>query len=197
MDFQKYIPAIAPLVKDSNPSVCQVAAQVLAKGGKKAIPYLLESLESKEAHVRNAALHSLSTIRAWDKKTVDKLYQVAKEDDTSYVRSTALNILIQTGPENIPRVQELLEEVKDISTLQNVINSLGNYGSKGKVFVPYLIKALKDDNPQIRWSAALSLGRIGPAAQDAVPALQKATKDTNSNVRRFAQQALTQIQRKK
>lgn len=59
--------------------------------------------------------------------------------------------------------------------------------------VPALVKALQDDEGDIRWSAAIGLGYFGGQAKEAVPALEAARKDRDARVREAAGVALTRI----
>ena len=59
--------------------------------------------------------------------------------------------------------------------------------------VPALVEALKDHEPDIRWSAAIGLGNLGESAGEAVPALQAALKDPDARVREAAGVALSRI----
>jgi HEAT repeat protein len=59
--------------------------------------------------------------------------------------------------------------------------------------VATLSAAIKDPDPQVRFSAALSLVQIGPAAEAAVPALQDALLDENRYVPGYAVEALERI----
>jgi HEAT repeat protein len=59
--------------------------------------------------------------------------------------------------------------------------------------VAALSAAIKDPDPQVRFSAALSLAQIGPAAEAAVPALQDALNDENRYVPGYAVEALERI----
>ena len=54
-------------------------------------------------------------------------------------------------------------------------------------------KALADDNPDVRSTAATVLGTYGPEARDAVPALVAALQDKDKHVRRSAAYALARI----
>ena len=56
-----------------------------------------------------------------------------------------------------------------------------------------LSAAIKDADPQVRFSAALSLAQIGPAAEAAVPALGEALLDQNRYVPGYAVEALERI----
>jgi HEAT repeat protein len=59
--------------------------------------------------------------------------------------------------------------------------------------VAALSAAIKDADPQVRFSAALSLAQIGPAAEQAVPALREALSDDNRYVPGYAVEALERI----
>ncbi len=51
------------------------------------------------------------------------------------------------------------------------IQAIGGFGKNATAALPDLIEALKDNDHQVRWFAAMTLGRIGPPAQAAVPFL--------------------------
>ncbi len=59
--------------------------------------------------------------------------------------------------------------------------------------VPALIEALKDNDGDVRWSAAIGLGYFGEQAKDAIPALQAAQHDSDPRVREAAGVALSRI----
>ena len=59
--------------------------------------------------------------------------------------------------------------------------------------VPALIGALKDNEGDVRWSAAIGLGYFGDQAKDAIPALQTAEHDRDPRVREAAGVALFRI----
>jgi HEAT repeat protein len=65
-------------------------------------------------------------------------------------------------------------------------------GDAAKV-VPALTEALKDEDGDVRWSAAIGLGYFGEKATDAVPALQAAQGDRDARVREAAGVALSRI----
>jgi HEAT repeat protein len=55
------------------------------------------------------------------------------------------------------------------------------------------IQALKDPDPNVRYTAASTLQKYGPKAQEAVPALTEALGDSDTNVRMRAAYALGAI----
>jgi HEAT repeat protein len=59
--------------------------------------------------------------------------------------------------------------------------------------VPALIKALRDKEVDVRWSAAIGLGYFGEEAKDAIPALKDAEHDRDPRVREAAGVALSRI----
>jgi HEAT repeat protein len=59
--------------------------------------------------------------------------------------------------------------------------------------VPALIESLKDNEGDIRWSAAIGLGTFGEQAKDAIPSLQTAQRDRDARVREAAGVALSRI----
>jgi HEAT repeat protein len=65
-------------------------------------------------------------------------------------------------------------------------------GDAAKV-VPALTDALKDEDGDVRWSAAIGLGYFGEKAKGAVPALQAAQGDRDARVREAAGVALSRI----
>jgi HEAT repeat protein len=75
------------------------------------------------------------------------------------------------------------------------IEKLGKMGSAAKDAVPALIKALKDEDNQVRLGAVKTLGRIGWAAKEAIPDLIKIIGNMNEDklIRRRAIIALLDI----
>jgi HEAT repeat protein len=59
--------------------------------------------------------------------------------------------------------------------------------------VPNLIKALKNDSPDVRAQAAGFLGEFGSDAKEAIPALLEACDDEDEAVRTNARRALKKI----
>ena len=59
--------------------------------------------------------------------------------------------------------------------------------------VPALMKALEDQDANVRWGAAYALGEIGAGSVDAIPALVKLLQDNNEVVRLSATGALGEV----
>ena len=60
----------------------------------------------------------------------------------------------------------------------------------GEPAVPLLVKAIDDQDFNVRTMAIFCLGRLGPKAKDAVPALARALEDRQWLVRKYAAGAL-------
>jgi hypothetical protein len=85
-----------------------------------------------------------------------------------------------------------LLEGGDEPAQQDAVQALSGMGQAA---VPELIKALKDDDWQVRNQAAVALGAIGPEAKAAVPALVEVLQDEDKYFRSHAATALGKIGR--
>jgi len=74
-----------------------------------------------------------------------------------------------------------------------LLAAAGGCGGRDPYGVPALSEALKDPNPDTRYTAANLLGQHGSAARSAMPALCEALKDTDANVRMRAAYSLADI----
>jgi hypothetical protein len=74
----------------------------------------------------------------------------------------------------------------------NAVEALGLLGATPATLAA-LAAALKDEDEEVRFSAALSFARLGPAAEPAVPALSEALHDSNRYVPGYAVEALERI----
>jgi HEAT repeat protein len=137
------------------------------------------------------------------------------------VRLHAVAALGEMGPQAREAVPALVEALRDVRIRDEVLKALGNIGSEtpeaapayleslrieglrmlaaekleriGRPAVPTLIDALKDEDPDIRETAARILGNLGPQADQAVPALTAALKDPDRGVSVQAAIALGKI----
>ena len=75
------------------------------------------------------------------------------------------------------------------------INAVEALGLKraDPISVEALSAAIKDEDQQVRFSAALALAQLGPKAEAAVPALGNALHDENRYVPGYAVEALERI----
>lgn len=101
----------------------------------------------------------------------------ALNDEDRFVRSDAIQILAERGPEAQEAVAALTACLRDkVGYVRSAAaNALGRMGSKAVAAVPALCEALRDPDEGVSRAAAEALGRIGPRAVEAVPALLMAS----------------------
>ena len=56
-----------------------------------------------------------------------------------------------------------------MSALPATIQMVGSYGQQSKKAIPFLLEAIKDKSPQVRWSAASALGKMGQHGKEVIP----------------------------
>jgi len=90
---------------------------------------------------------------------------------------------------------ELIENLKSPQEGERIVavRLLPQHKEDAAHVVPALIKALKDSQGDVRWSAAIGLGYFGEEAKDAIPALREARRDRDPRVREAAGVALSRI----
>lgn len=59
-----------------------------------------------------------------------------------------------------------LLEILEKGDIYRKLKAAEALGSIGDVAVPYLLEAMKNENPNIRWRAAIGLGKVGQPAVD-------------------------------
>jgi len=81
--------------------------------------------------------------------------------------------------EAIARLDKYIRDLQDGGFRQKMMatDMIGELGADAAAAIPALIKALDDENPEIRHNAVWALGQIGPPAKSAIPALEKCLDD--------------------
>ncbi|AFY52767.1 HEAT repeat-containing protein [Rivularia sp. PCC 7116] len=137
---------------------------------------------------------SLANInKAWGEEISDSILQKYGENvnEIEDYRLSKFN-LENTTTQNIDPVVEKLtsSNAKVRAGAANILSSVDR-----KSVIPALIKALQDENKQVRSNAALSLGEIEKSnpSPSIVTALSKALKDENATVRYSAAYALGKV----
>ena len=95
-------------------------------------------------------------------------------------------------------VGSLLEQMReddDPANVQEVLDAMVNLTPEDKDAVPALVKALGDENPNVRWVAARSLGQIEPNSKEVEYALARVMEDKDPRVSRMAIEASGRIAR--
>ena len=201
--------ALAALLHDPLEPIAVDAAYAMASAGADAVPLLLNILRGdteedtdldRGSHdgsrpdagmpARSAA-YGLAEIGL---PAVQGLLDILDNGAGSRARKLAAFALGEIAGTGTEVVDALCSATLDpaASVRINAIEALGLKLATPSA-VAALSRAIKDVDPQARFSAALSLAQIGPAAEAAVPALQDALHDENRYVPGYAVEALERI----
>ena len=124
----------------------------------RAIPYLVQALESKDENLR---IISIAAIGEIDANAAALPYLTKSLKDTSKdVRVVTAYALGNIGKDAVPALITALKDENN-NVRGSAVDALGNIG---KDAVPALTTALKDKNSNVRDSAAYALGQIGKDA---------------------------------
>lgn len=102
---------------------------------------------------------------------------------------------VPTTGRTVGGLLEQLREDDDPANVQEVIDAMANLTPEDKDAVPALVKALQDENPNVRWVAAKSLGQIEPSSREVEYALARTMEDKDPRVSRMAIEASGRIAR--
>jgi HEAT repeat protein len=181
-------------LQNSDPASRTAAVETLKQGGASAVAVLVELLKDDRSNDWSAAevrwtaaeiLGELGTDAA--KATPDLL--AALHDPDAHVRSVAALMLQKVGAPPEQAVPPLIGLLDGNDRLR-AVEVLSQYRGDARAAVPRLKELLKDPQPDMRWSAAMTLGEIGPEAREAVPALVSALNDEHALVREHAAESL-------
>ena len=162
------------------------AIQALIGLGRHApVDRIRDYLKDSHEAVRMAAVRTLGNL--WKFGTVPiEVFLFALRDEHPEVRVTTVQVLESLGSEALvePLITRLIQKLQHEETIVRiaVIHLLGTLGKEAPV--DELIKALKDDNWQVREAAALTLGTLGDLAP--TTHLLNALYDRNRLVRNAA-----------
>lgn len=185
-DAQSAVPALIKALKDSEPIVRSTTAAALRQIGSNAqtaIPTLIEALKDSDPIVRSHAVAAIGTINPGIQ--VNPTLSVALRDHNPDVRRNAATALGEINSEIKVKPSTLIAAFGDTNweVRHNATEQLVRIGSKT---FPALRKALRDNSPLIRRSAAYTLLRLTPESGVVLPELLKALGDEDTGVLAFA-----------
>jgi HEAT repeat protein len=209
------VPSLILALKQPEPAVRVAAAETLGNIGpaaKEAIPALATLLGDEDQEVSRYAASALGRIGP---AAVPELIEVARWRGryTTDMASTAFANL-KADAATVRELVQWMGNVKEDPAVRafaakalgympekargempELIRALGDenndvriaarwaLGQTGPKGIPALREALKNDNPRILSGAAFALGSMGPAAEEAVPDLLRVMKDDDRTVR--------------
>lgn len=215
------IPVLIDSMNDQDPRVRRSVFAALVRIGLPAVPALINALDNPDNMIRINAASILGRIGHRAKDAVANLEKHLSTDDEAFlwtVREALRRIRLVTVDDLIVSLND-----KDVTTRINAAVSLAEKGSDalvalpylidclndekhemrktvsdavisfGQEAIPYLLGALKNDDPNIRRNAAYCLGEIGKPAEAAIPALKKLLHDSNKQVTWVADNAIKKI----
>ena len=168
------IPDLAKALSDTDTMVRREAAEALGMVGPKAqsaIPALVKALSDTHGEVTVHAASSLGRLGAPAVKAVTPLLK-----DES-LRSLALAVLGDFGPEAKPAIPDLLPLLrdKDVDTRRETLLVLAQMGPAAQAAVPTLLTEAKNEKNPTRAGAAYALVKIG--AKEVLPILMKGAQE--------------------
>jgi len=206
--IRAHLPQLAAALQDEVEPVAVSAAYAMAGAGAEAVPLLNAVLaqDSGEDPDGNRSSHDGSQPDT-GRPARSAAYALAEIGLASvpvlleqlahggaHVRKLAAFALGEIAG-TAPAVTEALVRATGDAAAPVRINAVEALGLKPATpsSIAALSAAIKDADPQVRFSAALSLAQIGPDAEAAVPALQDALLDENRYVPGYAVEALERI----
>jgi HEAT repeat protein len=168
-----------------------------------AIASLINALAQRPAHSTNEAARDANSLRELAANGIDFVGPAAASaipaliratrDENESVRRKATLALGAMGPRAeiaMPALVDLLGFDESAAVRDAAAKSLAGVGAAA---VSPLKKLLTDEDPAIRWRAAMALGQLRRLAISAVPALRDATADVSPIVRMESIEALWHV----
>jgi HEAT repeat protein len=172
------IPTLALALKNGEFSIRFSAKYALARIGKPAMPTLIQLLKSKNDDEVEVAIEVLQEMKVNVEEATQPLMALldSKNDRVAVKAANALGVIGKPARKATPKLIALLS--RDYETALQARNALKGIGQPA---VPDLIRALSNENPQVRSEAASVLGLIGKDARPATePLMRMATADVES-----------------
>ncbi len=198
------VPTLIDTLTHTDPAARINAAEVLGRLGEDGKPAAAALatilLKDKDARVREGAAHALARLPHYDSALV-----VALKDPDPGVRAAALLALEHSG--GLAHWEAVLVHVEALSDADAAVRegAYGNLDHRADASVETLLKALKQEDAQVRARAAEVLGQLAVEAMKrtadegrlraalvelAAPTLAKAMKDDDPRVREAAAEAV-------
>ncbi len=168
--LDQVVARIITLLKDQDPAVRRMAAEVLGKiGQSEGSPALVEALTDPNPLVREASTWALSRVAA-DDAEVGLLLAARLDDSSEAVKQVAALSLgeFQSTPALVERLVTLLQNA-DVRTRRAVVLALTSI--EAPAAYPALVGALRDEDSIVRQGAAAALGELGD--ERAIPFLRE------------------------
>jgi len=157
------IPALSALLDDSD--IVPEVTQALAGIGADSVPVLKEALHHKSAKLLTCASNALALLGADAKSATPDLIALLS-DQTPHVRARAVWALANIKSEPaivLPALTNCMNDT-DAEVRANVVSVIIAHGEAARSTVPFLLKAINDQEPRLRGLARFALMKIDPEA---------------------------------
>ncbi len=164
----------------------------LLQVGKKALPYLAQSLSNKDPQVRKFTASTFRAMAKRDSSLLSELIEGLKKPEEEK-RSQSVMILGAIGPEASPALKELAMTLDDPAS--NVRSQAAFALAKmGPVVLEYLPEVFQKSSKIQTQSYVIWLaGKLGGEGQEALPLLQQALASSSLQLRYSAVTAIAKI----
>jgi HEAT repeat protein len=162
------------------------------------VGYNTKRLGSTDVVVRFDGAVRLGEMGQEANEAIPALTRLLADEDGS-VRFSAAEALLKIDKDNVDAFNWIIDALthdKDPVARLSAASYLGRCQrsqTQSETIVPALIRALLDDDDDVRIEATQSLGLLGPLAKSAVGPLSKLLRDRNWQIRVHAAQALGDI----
>ncbi len=188
---------IVNVVQTDNNELVKIAAidslGNLNFNGRTALPALFDIVEADNTFSRQAS-KAIENIGRTDRENVKELRKYLSSGKNS-VKIKTLNILSNMKqdandmvPYIIPMLKDGNSEIRELAR-----TTLRNIGTSSKESIPDLVLLLKNQEYEIRLMSLTELTDLGKDAVSALPSIEALLKDSNENVRKYAEYAISQI----
>jgi HEAT repeat protein len=166
------LPDLRKACSDPDPIVRIRAARAMVliqEDDLSPVKVLQKELAHEKPEVRRRAATALGDLNQAAKSALPTLVEALRDDDER-VRWAAASSISRIGSAAGPAVAALAQALRDPTIRVMAADALGAAGSQARGAVPLLIDALKSEDADYRWTAAVALSRIDPkAAKAALP----------------------------
>lgn len=176
------IPSFIRRLDDPEEVVREVAFNSIRTIGAapiESLPEILTLLRSSNHRIRSAAVIQLGWMKAGSAESITSLIRIAREEDSSELRSFAIEALGRVGPNAevaIPDLRRALNSPERREVLA-AIEALGSLGLRAKAAVPQLVHLAQAPDPKTRDAAIGAIGAIGAGTDAAIRMLNECLKD--------------------
>lgn len=174
----------------------KLADAALDKAGKKAVPALLQMVQTKDKRQNQAAYFSFLHLGTNAEAAVPDLIAIYQQKISPFSQQCAASSLASIGPAANKAILVLVAGAKSPNELVrcDTLLALGKMHAEPDLIMPALTNALNDPVPKVRMFACMALGMVGPEWNPAIHVLKSVSEqDPDKNVRALAASELTRI----